>query len=62
MSPKQPASKQQAAIAAATRDRALIDTAHSALVVWDGTDRDLRDDVAALEGRIPDDLWITKPS
>lgn len=61
-SPKQPASKQDAAIAAATRDRALIDAAHGALVVWDGNDRDLRDNITAVEHRIPDDLWIIKPS
>jgi hypothetical protein len=61
-SPNQPASKQEAAIAAATRDRALIDTAHAALVVWDANDRELRDNITALEHRIRDDLWIIKPS
>ena len=61
LSSKQPASKHEAATAAATRDQALIGIADGALVVWDGNDRDLRDAIGALEQRIPDDVWIIKP-
>ena len=61
LSSKQPASKHEAATAAATRDQALIGIADGALVVWDGNDRDLRDAIVALEQRIPDDVWIIKP-
>ena len=29
--------------------------------MWDGKDRSLRDDVHALERKIPDDVWIIDP-
>jgi hypothetical protein len=58
---RQPRTKQEAGMAASSRDRALIDAAHGALVVWDGKDRDLDENIAALKRRIPDDVWIIEP-
>jgi hypothetical protein len=49
-------------MAAARRDQALIATAHGALVVWDGQDRRLGEDIAALERRITNDVWVISPS
>jgi ribonuclease HI len=62
LSGKQPGSKQEAGTAASSRDRALIDAAHGALVVWDGKDRDIDANIAALNRRVPDDIWIIEPS
>jgi ribonuclease HI len=62
LSGRQPRSRQEAAIAAGRRDRALIDAAHGALVVWDGNDRDIGENVTALNRRVPDDVWIVQPS
>ncbi len=62
LSKKQPRSKQDAGMAAARRDQALIAAAHGALVVWDSQDRRLGKDIAALERRITDDVWILPPS
>ncbi len=61
VSPVKPATKQAAGIAIGRRNAWLIAHADAALVVWDGTDRTLRDDVRALERRIPDDVWIVTP-
>ena len=61
VSPKKPATKQAAGIAIGKRNAWLIAHADAALVVWDGTDRTLRDDVRALERRIPDDVWVIAP-
>src|SRR6266545_3639003 len=58
LSGRQPRSKQEAGTAANSRDRALIDAAHGALVVWDGKDRDLEANITALSHRVPDDIWI----
>jgi ribonuclease HI/uncharacterized phage-like protein YoqJ len=62
LSKKQPRSKQDAGMAAARRNQALIAAAHGALVVWDGQDRRLGEDIAVLERRITDDVWIIPPS
>jgi hypothetical protein len=62
LSTKRPRSKQDAGMAAARRDQALIAAAHGALVVWDGQDRRLGEDIAALERRITDDVWIIPPA
>ena len=62
LSAKRPKSKQEAGMAASSRDRALIDAAHGALVVWDGNDRDLDENITALNKRVPDDIWIIEPS
>jgi hypothetical protein len=48
-------------VAIGKRDSWLIEHADAALVVWDGTDRAIRDNVRALERRIPDDVWIIPP-
>jgi ribonuclease HI/uncharacterized phage-like protein YoqJ len=61
LSPKKPATKQAAGVAIGKRNAWLIAHADAALVVWDGTDRSLRDDVRALERRIPDDVWVVSP-
>ena len=61
ISPKEPATKQAAGIAIGKRNAWLIAHADAAVVVWDGTDRTLRDDVRALERRIPDDVWVVAP-
>jgi uncharacterized phage-like protein YoqJ len=61
ISPKHPATKQAAGAAIGKRDAWLIAHAEGALVVWDGVDRKLRDDVRALERRIPDDVWVVTP-
>jgi ribonuclease HI/uncharacterized phage-like protein YoqJ len=61
LSPKAPASKQAAGAAIGKRDSWLIEHADAALVVWDGADRTLRDQVRALERRIPDDVWVIAP-
>jgi uncharacterized phage-like protein YoqJ len=57
-----PASKQAAGIAIGKRNAWLLNHAHAAIAVWDGQDRSLRDEVRALERRIPDDVWIVPPS
>jgi ribonuclease HI len=62
ISPKEPATKQAAGAAIGKRNAWLIAHADAALVVWDGTDRTLRDGVRALERRIPDDVWVVAPS
>jgi hypothetical protein len=62
LSPKPPATKQAAGMAIGKRNAWLIAHADAAIVVWDGTDRSLRDDVRALERRIPDDVWIVEPA
>jgi ribonuclease HI/uncharacterized phage-like protein YoqJ len=61
ISRKEPATKQAAGMAIGKRNAWLIAHADAAVVVWDGTDRPLRDDVRALERRIPDDVWIVAP-
>jgi ribonuclease HI len=61
LSPSKPATKQAAGIAIGRRNAWLAANADAALVVWDGTDRALRDDVKALERTIPDDVWIIAP-
>jgi ribonuclease HI/uncharacterized phage-like protein YoqJ len=61
ITPKPPASKQAAGIALGRRNAWLAAHADAALVVWDGKDRTLRDDVRALERRIPDDVWLVAP-
>jgi ribonuclease HI len=58
MSAKAPRSKQEAGKAMGIRDNALVAIADGALVVWDGTDRQLAGVVNSLEKRIPDDVWI----
>jgi ribonuclease HI len=62
LSGRQPRSRQEAGIAASSRDRALIDVAHGAVVVSDGNDRDLNENITALNRRVPDDIWIIAPS
>jgi ribonuclease HI len=61
LSPSKPATKQAAGIAIGKRNAWLAANADAALVVWNGTDRTLRDDVKALERKIPDDVWIIAP-
>ena len=61
LSARQPRSKQEAAMAASNRDHAMIDAAHGALIVTDGKDRDLDENIAALVHRVPDDIWIIEP-
>ncbi len=61
ISPKEPATKQAAGMAIGKRNAWLIAQAEAAVVVWDGTDRTVRDDVRALERRIPDDVWVVAP-
>jgi ribonuclease HI len=61
ISATEPATKQAAGAAIGKRNAWLIAHAEAALVVWDGTDRTLRDDVRALERRIPDDVWVIEP-
>jgi ribonuclease HI/uncharacterized phage-like protein YoqJ len=62
LSDKAPASKQAAGAAIRKRNAWLTAQADGALVVWDGTDRSLRDDVHALERKLPDDVWIISPN
>jgi uncharacterized phage-like protein YoqJ len=62
LSKAQPRSKQDAGMAATRRDQALIAVGHGALVVWDGLDRRLGEDIAALERRITNDVWVISPS
>jgi len=62
LSNTQPRSKQEAGMAAGKRDRALIAATHGALVVWDWQDRRLGEQIAALERRIADDVWVIPPS
>ena len=62
LSNRQPRSKQEAGIAAGKRDRALIAATHAALVVWDEQDCRLGEQIAALEQRIPDDVWVIPPN
>jgi ribonuclease HI/uncharacterized phage-like protein YoqJ len=59
---KAPESKQAAGAAIGSRDSWLIAHADAALVVWDGSERTLRDSVRALERRIPDDVWLIAPT
>ena len=61
LSPSKPATKQAAGIAIGKRNAWLAANADAALVVWNGTDRALRDDVKALERTIPDAVWIIAP-
>jgi ribonuclease HI/uncharacterized phage-like protein YoqJ len=61
ITPKPPATKQAAGAAIGKRNTWLVAQADAALVVWDGTDRTLRDDVRALERKIPDDIWTISP-
>lgn len=61
LSAKAPTSKHTAGAALRKRNAWLIAHADVALVVWDGTDRSLRDDAHALERAIPDDVWIIDP-
>jgi ribonuclease HI/uncharacterized phage-like protein YoqJ len=58
---KAPATKQAAGAAIGKRDAWLIAQADAAIVVWDGTERTLRDTARALERRIPDDVWVIAP-
>ncbi|MDQ1534999.1 MAG: ribonuclease [Actinomycetota bacterium] len=62
LSEKSPTSKAAAGAALRQRNAWLIAHADAALVVWDGHDRSLRDDVKALERKIPDDVWIIDPN
>ena len=62
LSTKSPTSKQTAGAAIRKRNAWLIAHADVALVVWDGRDRSLRDEVRALEKKIPDDVWIIDPA
>ena len=62
LSAKKPDSKQAAGMAIGKRNAWLAAHADAALVVWDGTDRAIRDDVRALERRIPDDVWVVPPN
>ena len=62
LSDRQPRSKQEAALAASSRDRALIAAAHGALIVSDGKNRDLDENITALNHRLPDNTWIIEPS
>jgi len=59
---KAPASKQAAGAAIGKRNSWLTAHADAALVVWDGSERTVRDEVKALERRIPDDVWIIPPA
>lgn len=61
LSPKSPASKQAAGAAIGRRNGWLVAHADAALVVWDGTDRVLRDEVRSLERKLPDDVWVIDP-
>jgi ribonuclease HI/uncharacterized phage-like protein YoqJ len=56
-----PASRQAAGMAIGKRNSWLVNHAHAAIAVWDGEDRTLRDEVRALEKRVPDDVWIIPP-
>jgi hypothetical protein len=56
-----PATKQAAGMAIGRRTAWRVSHAHAALAVWDGQDRSLRDEVRALEKRIPEDVWIVPP-
>lgn len=48
-------------MAAGKRDRSLIAAAHGALVVWDEQDHRIGEQIAALERRIADDVWVIPP-
>ena len=61
LSNKTPATKQAAGAAIGRRTEWLAATADGALVVWDGKDRSLGETVAALERRLPDDVWVIAP-
>ena len=61
LSDKTPPSKQAAGAAIRKRNAWLIAHADGALAVWDGHDRTLRDDIHALERKLPDDVWIITP-
>jgi ribonuclease HI len=57
-----PATKREAGMAIGRRNRWLTDQAHTALVVWDGQDRSLAAEVATLERRLPDEVWVIPPT
>ena len=61
VSPKKPTSKQAAGMAIGARNMWLVDRADAAIVVSNGTDRDLASQIVALEGRIPDEVWVVEP-
>jgi hypothetical protein len=62
LSTKQPRTKQQAGMASGRRRDGLVAAAHGAIVVWDGADTELGRTVAALEKRVPDDVWVVSPT
>jgi ribonuclease HI len=61
ISPAPPATKQAAGMAIAKRNGWLIANADAAIAISNGRDRALRDDVHALERRLPDDVWVLAP-
>jgi ribonuclease HI len=61
LSTSKPATRQAAGQAIRRRDAWLIGQADSAIVVWDGKDRSLGEEVRALEKRLPDDVWVVPP-
>ncbi|HEU5002353.1 MAG TPA: RNase H family protein [Actinomycetota bacterium] len=61
LSPKKPASKQEAGMGIGRRNDWLIERADAAVVVWDGRDSRLGATVAALHRLDPGDLWIVEP-
>ena len=61
LSPKKPTSKQAAGLAIGVRNKWLVDRADAAIVVSNRTDRDLASQIVALEGRIPDEVWVVDP-
>lgn len=62
LTPKRPASKQEAGMALGRRTDWLIERADAAVVVWDRTDARLGAAVAELERRHPDGVWIVEPN
>jgi ribonuclease HI/uncharacterized phage-like protein YoqJ len=61
LSSKTPKSKQEAGMAIGSRNTWLIERADAAIVVSNGQDRDLRVQIASLEGRVPEDVWVIEP-
>lgn len=61
MTAKAPRTKQDAGKASGVRNIALVSAAQGAIVVWDGTERQLATTVNSLEKRIADDMWIISP-
>jgi ribonuclease HI len=61
LSKKEPKTPQEAGKGIGMRNTALISAADGALVVWDGSERNIGDLVRFLERRIPDDVIVVAP-